>query len=49
MNDSFRQRLFDALEESIAEDGYAKGYPERIIDHAEERQVALDRYQRGRA
>ncbi|BBY25940.1 TetR/AcrR family transcriptional regulator [Mycolicibacterium sediminis] len=24
MNDSFRQRLFDALEESIAEDGYAK-------------------------
>jgi len=31
-----------------AEDGYAKGYPVRIIDHAEERQVALDRYQRGR-
>ena len=30
------------------EDGYAEGYPERIIDHAEERQVALDRYQRGR-
>ncbi len=31
-----------------AEDGYAKGYPRRIIDHAEERQRALDRYQRGR-
>ena len=31
-----------------AEDGYAHGYPKRIIDHAEERQVALDRYQRGR-
>ncbi|HMM95086.1 deoxyribodipyrimidine photo-lyase [Phycicoccus sp.] len=24
--------------------GYAKGYPERIVDHAEERQEALDRY-----
>jgi deoxyribodipyrimidine photo-lyase len=33
----------------VAEDGYAQGYPKRIIDHAEERQVALDRYQRGRA
>ena len=32
-----------------AEDGYAKGYPRRIIDHAAERQVALDRYQRGRS
>ena len=31
------------------EDGYAKGYPKRIIDHAEERRRALDRYQRGRA
>jgi deoxyribodipyrimidine photo-lyase len=31
-----------------AEDGYAHDYPERIVDHAEERQVALDRYQRGR-
>ena len=31
-----------------ADDGYAHGYPKRIIDHAEERQVALDRYQRGR-
>jgi deoxyribodipyrimidine photo-lyase len=30
------------------EDGYDHGYPKRIIDHAEERQVALDRYQRGR-
>ena len=32
-----------------AEDGYDHGYPKRIIDHAEERQRALDRYQRGRA
>jgi deoxyribodipyrimidine photo-lyase len=31
-----------------AEDGYAHDYPRRIIDHAEERQRALDRYQRGR-
>jgi len=31
-----------------AERGYDHGYPKRIIDHAEERQVALDRYQRGR-
>jgi deoxyribodipyrimidine photo-lyase len=31
-----------------AEDGYAKGYPRRIIDHAEERRRALERYQRGR-
>ena len=31
-----------------AQDGYAEGYPKRIIDHAAERQVALDRYQRGR-
>ncbi|MCW2849227.1 MAG: deoxyribodipyrimidine photolyase [Marmoricola sp.] len=31
-----------------AEGGYAQGYPKRIIDHAAERQVALDRYQRGR-
>ncbi len=31
-----------------ADDGYAHGYPKRVIDHAEERQVALDRYQRGR-
>jgi deoxyribodipyrimidine photo-lyase len=30
------------------EDGYDHGYPKRIIDHAEERQRALDRYQRGR-
>jgi len=32
-----------------AEDGYSRGYPMRIIDHAEERQLALDRYHRGRA
>ena len=31
-----------------AEDGYARDYPKRIIDHAEERRRALDRYQRGR-
>ncbi len=31
-----------------AEGGYDHGYPKRIIDHAEERRVALDRYQRGR-
>ena len=31
-----------------AEDGYDHDYPKRIIDHAEERQRALDRYQRGR-
>ncbi len=31
-----------------AEGGYDHDYPKRIIDHAEERQVALDRYQRGR-
>ena len=31
-----------------ADNGYAHGYPRRIIDHAEERQRALDRYQRGR-
>ena len=27
-------------------DGYAHGYPERIVDHAEERLEALDRYER---
>ena len=31
-----------------AEGGYDHGYPKRIIDHAEERRRALDRYQRGR-
>ncbi len=31
-----------------APEGYAAGYPKRIIDHAEERREALDRYQRGR-
>ena len=31
-----------------AEDGYAHDYPRRIVDHAEERKRALDRYQRGR-
>ncbi|WP_426243060.1 cryptochrome/photolyase family protein [Nocardioides sp. LHG3406-4] len=29
-------------------EGYAHGYPRRIVDHAEERRVTLDRYQRGR-
>ncbi len=32
-----------------AEDGYAHDYPKRIVDHAEERKVTLDRYQRGRS
>jgi deoxyribodipyrimidine photo-lyase len=32
-----------------ADDGYAEGYPEPIIDHAEERRVALARYQQARA
>ncbi len=31
-----------------AEDGYEHGYPRRIVDHAEERERALSRYQRGR-
>jgi deoxyribodipyrimidine photo-lyase len=30
------------------EDGYAGGYPERIVDHAAERDEALARYQRAR-
>ena len=29
-------------------DGYAQGYPEPIVDHAEERRAALDRYDRAR-
>ncbi|WP_152365425.1 cryptochrome/photolyase family protein [Microlunatus speluncae] len=32
-----------------AEDGYADGYPERIVDHAEERRVALARYEQARS
>ena len=28
--------------------GYASGYPERIVDHAHERRVALDDYARVR-
>lgn len=31
------------------DDGYAGGYPERIVDHAEERREALDRYEQSRA
>ncbi|GAB3652398.1 deoxyribodipyrimidine photo-lyase [Nocardioides korecus] len=31
-----------------AEDGYAQDYPRRIVDHAEERKITLDRYQRGK-
>jgi deoxyribodipyrimidine photo-lyase len=31
-----------------AADGYAHGYPGRIVDHAAERAEALDRYQRAR-
>lgn len=30
------------------DDGYAHGYPERIVDHAEEREEALRRYDRAR-
>lgn len=29
-------------------DGYDRGYPERIVDHAEERREALERYERAR-
>lgn len=29
-------------------DGYAHGYPEPVVDHAEERHEALDRYERAR-
>lgn len=32
-----------------AENGYAEGYPEPIIDHAEERRVALARYEQARS
>ena len=32
-----------------AADGYAHGYPERIVDHAAERTEALDRYQLARS
>ncbi|NIZ91637.1 cryptochrome/photolyase family protein [Kineococcus rubinsiae] len=32
-----------------AADGYASGYPERIVDHAHERKVALDDYARIRS
>jgi deoxyribodipyrimidine photo-lyase len=31
-----------------ADNGYDHGYPRRIVDHAEERRRALDRYERGR-
>lgn len=31
------------------EDGYAHDYPQRIVDHAEERREALDRYQAARS
>jgi deoxyribodipyrimidine photo-lyase len=31
------------------EDGYAEGYPERIVDHAEERDEALRRYEAAKA
>lgn len=30
-------------------DGYAHGYPEPIVDHAEERRIALDRYEAARS
>lgn len=31
------------------DEGYAKGYPARLVDHAEERREALARYERARA
>ena len=31
-----------------ADDGYAEGYPERILDHAQERERALARYEKAR-
>ena len=31
------------------DDGYAHGYPLRIVDHAEERRIALHRYEQVRA
>ena len=31
-----------------ADDGYAEGYPERIVDHARERERALERYEKAR-
>ena len=31
------------------EEGYDEGYPEPVVDHDEERRVALDRYQQARA
>ncbi|GAA4367634.1 deoxyribodipyrimidine photo-lyase [Nocardioides caricicola] len=30
------------------DDGYAKGYPEQVVDHGDERRESLDRYQRSR-
>jgi deoxyribodipyrimidine photo-lyase len=33
-----------AHEPWTADDGYARGYPLRIVDHAEERREALERY-----
>ncbi|MGA8045085.1 MAG: deoxyribodipyrimidine photo-lyase [Dermatophilaceae bacterium] len=32
-----------------ADDGYAEGYPERIVDHAQERERALERYEKARS
>ena len=37
-----------AHEPWATEDGYAHDYPTRIVDHQEERERALERYQRGR-
>jgi len=39
----------DVHEPWKADDGYAHGYPARIVDHAAERHEALERYQRARA
>ena len=38
-----------AHEPGVSVDGYAHGYPERIVDHAAERREALDRYQKARS
>jgi deoxyribodipyrimidine photo-lyase len=37
-----------AHEPWVAAGGYAEGYPERIVDHAEERVDSLDRYELGK-
>ena len=38
-----------AVHEPWELDEQPRGYPERIVDHAEERKVALERYQQTRS